>query len=197
MRSLLLLCALTLGACATDPSDTDRASSSCVDDGDCEGLAVCGSDNTCRTVECRESGQCAMGSHCNPDSHTCFTGCLADQDCFLGQVCEVETTTCVEAACADPVIDCYPGEVCSDQGECGVPNGLCEPCQYWDAEDPCTAELGGQCLYSYGVGYSCFLPCDPQGQGGPRDFPCMPLSEGSETYVFYGDCSRLVPEGEQ
>jgi len=183
MRAGLL--ALLLVACKADPT----ANLECVDDGDCEGLAVCGADNTCRTVECLDSSQCAVGNHCNEESHTCFTGCVEDADCMVGQVCDTETTQCVQGACTDANVDCYIGQSCFEDGTCGRRPGLCLPCTGAGYSE-CTQTYGGTCAYSYTV-YVCLLPCDPTALAAPpREFTCSDISyDHSGEYYWVGDCA--------
>ncbi|MBW1878261.1 MAG: hypothetical protein JRJ84_07870, partial [Deltaproteobacteria bacterium] len=92
---LLGLALLLLAGCnAGEDSDSE-----CVDDGDCEGLAVCDPNQSCRAVECLDSSQCSLGNHCNLASHSCFTGCLEDTDCRAGEVYDTGSTDCVAAPC--------------------------------------------------------------------------------------------------
>ena len=54
MRGLFLALLLALTACDTTSAGDTDGPTTCVDDGDCEGLAICNTDNTCsRRVQLR------------------------------------------------------------------------------------------------------------------------------------------------
>jgi len=185
--SLLALSLLSSAGCkGGEDSDAE-----CVDDGDCEGLAVCDPNQTCRAVECLDSSQCSLGNHCNLESHSCFTGCLEDSDCLAGEVCDTDSTDCVTAACQDAEIDCYIGQQCyPDSGECAMPAGMCLSCS-GSGSTTCTETYHGICRYTPGGGYYCLLDCDPSDDAaGPRGFYCLDVSyDESGVYAWYGDCA--------
>jgi len=170
----------------------------CVDAGDCDGLAVCTEAGTCRTVDCLVSDDCALGSHCNVEANTCFSGCAENTDCTVGQVCDTATTQCVQGECEDAVVDCYPGQTCTE-GTCdrGL---LCEECTT-ATSDPC-AQAGGTCRYVYsgsGYDYLCLTGCDPTAtEGGPRDFVCEDIAYNPNNdpaiavWRWWGDCGRAL-----
>lgn len=164
----------------------------CVDDGDCDGIAVCSAENTCVEVQCLDSTQCPLGTHC--DDHTCFTGCAEDGDCLSGEVCDLTTTQCVAGACRDTDIDCWWGQTCQDD-VCAPLDGQCMPCSGADYTR-CVTELGGQCRYILSATY-CLLPCDPSGSDAaerPRGFDCTDIGYSSPLYVWWGDCTKTAPE---
>lgn len=166
----------------------------CVDDGDCDGIAICDADHTCRQVECLDSSQCGLGNHCSPDANACFTGCLEDTDCIAGQVCDTATTQCIAAQCDDAEIDCWYGELCgvppeaeeTAERECYLHEAHCVPCSDlgpWPYTE-CTETHGGVCY-----GGDCLLPCDPESDTpGPRGFECI---EVYGAYHWFGSCGDV------
>lgn len=157
----------------------------CVDDADCDGVAVCTEAQSCREVQCVESIQCPLGTFCQ--FNTCFTGCAETSDCSPGNVCDVARNQCVQSACTDSEIDCRLGEVCGEDGVCRVPSGLCEPCAA-DWGSACFNTHNGECAYS-GNDYACFTTCDPQAPaGGPRGFTCLEFEGG---HIWYGVCADV------
>ena len=168
----------------------------CVDAGDCDELSVCTEAGMCRAVQCMSSDDCALGSHCDLDANACFTGCERDTDCGVGQTCDTATTQCMPGECADPVVDCYPGEACTD-GTCARPEGMCDDCTGTAAYNECLA-LGGSCRYLSG-GYFCLTACDPASTtAGPRDFVCEDLAYNPTNdpnlaiWRWWGDCDRAL-----
>ena len=171
----------------------------CVDDGDCDGIAVCDGDNTCRTVECTSSSQCALGAHCDPDANACFTGCADDGDCVAGQVCNRTTAQCEAGACEDADVDCWYGELCGRPPEAGLRTPAVAPVERPENEcylDPVHCRLCSEigywgCVDQGGLCYGgeCLLPCDPESEvPGPRGFECLDLWGD---FHWYGDCADV------
>lgn len=114
---LLAVPAVLIGmmlACNTDPT----ANGDCVDDGDCDGIAVCSARGRCEEVQCTDSSMCGIGSHCVKASHTCEAGCGEATDCPAGETCN-GSGQCEPYGCRDTQLDCSYFEVCdTSTGTC-------------------------------------------------------------------------------
>lgn len=152
----------------------------CLDDADCDGVAVCSEDFECVTVTCLDSSQCGLEQYCL--ANQCFTGCAEDTDCLGGFTCDTERYECVLQTCTDTQIDCSYGERCStDTQECEAPDELCSSCDGPGWQE--CSDRGGQCRYG-GGSYYCHTACE-EGDEAPRQFTC-------ESGQWYGDCGDVV-----
>ncbi|MBW1881429.1 MAG: hypothetical protein JRJ84_23990 [Deltaproteobacteria bacterium] len=179
----------------------------CVDDGECEGLAICDPVTAqCREVDCTSSAQCALGNHCDATIHTCVTGCDADSDCLAGESCNTATSACETYGCRTTELDCSYGE------RCDTSSGSC----YQDSDPHCllsndfSAQLA--CIYDYsGVlgcwgdidtygnctgNLYCLLPCNTSDADPcPRGTNCVQAFQNDTSTYCYGDCPYLIENG--
>jgi hypothetical protein len=158
----------------------------CIDEGDCEGLAICTEFGTCQEVECRSPSHCNLGYTCTDNA--CVEGCSTDDDCLAGQTCG-EDGQCADYGCRTTELDCGYGERCNTgTGQCQAdPAPHCEPsctvdlfgdsCELADPAASCFcfgSISGNACV---GATY-CLVQCSTGADPCPRGYSCVATSNG-------------------
>lgn len=194
MRSLLFASTTLLLSC------TGSSNLRCVDNGDCEGIAVCNEVGICQAVECTQPDQCNLGFTCD-DTNTCVVGCSGDGDCLAGETCG-GNNQCVPYGCRSTALDCTYGERCDvGSGQCVVdPAPHCQAnCTVDFSGDSCAAQSpGAVCACFEGDGFggcaesACLVQCNPAtADACPRGYQCAQVFEGNTNSYCFADCPTL------
>lgn len=193
MRSILLASSVFLLSCS------GSSNLRCIDNGDCDGIAVCNEIGICEAVECTQPDQCNLGFTCD-EANTCVVGCSGDGDCLAGETCGA-TNQCEPYGCRTTQLDCSYGERCDAQsGQCiqdTAPH--CQPQCTVDffgdscaAQSPgaacaCFADNGVECTESY-----CLVECNPTSADAcPRGYQCAQIFQDNPASFCFADCPTI------
>lgn len=173
-------------ACNTTPG----AGGDCIDDGECDGIAICSPAGRCEEVECTDSTMCAIGAHCDTTAHSCMTGCGSEGDCAAGESCNAGQ--CAPYGCRETELDCSYGERC-DQAthECYVDPALhCTAVPGLQGQAACTSSGGTPVCWDQACNeVYCIIPCDDQDVNAcPRGLACAQAIQNDNNTFCFSDC---------
>ncbi|MFT6142276.1 MAG: hypothetical protein ACJAZO_002135 [Myxococcota bacterium] len=193
IRSLLFASTTLLLSC------TGSSSLRCLDNGDCEGIAVCNEVGLCEAVECTQPDQCNLGFTCN-DANSCVVGCSGDGDCLAGETCNA-TNQCEPYGCRSTTLDCSYGERCDvATGQCFVDSAPhCQAeCTVDFFGDSCAAQSPGAacaCFEDNGVACTesyCLVECNPASADAcPRGYQCGQIFQDNPSSFCFADCPTI------
>lgn len=190
MRSLLFASVALLTSCS------GGSNLRCVDDGDCDGIAVCNEVGLCQQVECTMPEHCNLGYTCG-DENSCVTGCSGDDDCFAGETCG-SSGQCEAYGCRSTQLDCALGETCNTAtGQCEVdPDPHCEQgCTATAFGNTCEQQSPGAecaCFDEDCIDTYCLVTCNPNDADPcPRGYSCAQVFTNTTQNFCYADCELI------